>query len=77
MMPVVNTCVNEVNHRLIVSRLLGRSGGFPAGGVIGWLEGWGLQPREGEKAGLGNGLWERREAVRPFSSRPFSELPGP
>lgn len=53
-MPVVNTCVNEVNHRLIVSRLPGRLGEFPAGGVTGWLEGW-------EKAGLGDGLWERPE----------------
>lgn len=67
MMPVVNTCVNEVNHRLMVSRLSGRLGGFPAAGRLG-------SPASEREVSCPV-TWTA--AVRSFPVGPFSELPGP
>lgn len=58
MMPVVNAGVNEVNRWLIVSRLPGRLGGLPAGGVIGQVESWGLPHPRGRQAVLHKGPGE-------------------
>ena len=59
-MSMVNTCVNEVNHRLIVSRLPGRLGRISCGHCS-WLV-WkaGVCSVHRVKSWLGNGQWEER-----------------
>lgn len=76
MTSVVNGCVNEVNHRLMISRLPGGRAGFPCRGVIGQVVSLGAV----RKAVLCSGPWERWEAVQPCDRTCQTHLgpaPGP